>query len=62
MSALKGETPLQNAAISLARTSLELAILIAQEPEDFSKLKPAQVKFSRASTRLKNLLEIEEYE
>ena len=62
MSALKGETPLQNAAISLARTSLELAILIAQEPEDFSKLKPAQVKLSRASTRLKNLLEIEEYE
>jgi len=62
MSALKGETPLQNAAISLARASLELAILIAQEPEDFSKLQPAHRKLSKASTRLNNLLEIEEYE
>ncbi len=62
MSTLKGETPLQNAAISLVRASLELAILTAQEPEDFSKLQPAHHKLRRASTRLNNLLEIEEYE
>jgi hypothetical protein len=62
MSALKGDTPLENAAISLTRASLELAILIAQEPDDFSKLKPAQHKLNKASTRLNNLLEIEEYE
>jgi hypothetical protein len=62
MSALKGDTPLQNAAISHARASLDLAILIAQEPEDFSNLKLAHRKLSRAATRLNNLLEIEEYE
>jgi hypothetical protein len=62
MSALKGDTPLQTAAISLARASLELAILTAQEPADFSALQPAQRKLRRASARLNNLLEIEEYE
>lgn len=62
MSALKGDTPLQNASISLARASLELAIIAAKEHADFSKLQPAQRKIHRASTRLNNLLEIEEYE
>ena len=62
MSTLKGDTTLQNAAISLVRASLELAILAAKEPEDFSELQPAQRKVRRASTRLNNLLEIEEFE
>jgi hypothetical protein len=62
MSALKGDTPLQNAAISHARASLDLAILLAQEPEDLSKLKSAHRKLSRAAARLNNLLEIEENE
>jgi hypothetical protein len=62
MAALKGETPLQNAAITLARASLEVAILTTTETEDSSNLQSAHRKLRRASTRLNNLLEIEEYE
>jgi len=62
ISTLKGDTPLQNAAISLARASLEVAILTTTEPEDSSNLQSVHRKLRRASTRLNNLLEIEEYE
>ncbi len=53
-SALKGRTSLQNAALALARASLDLAMAASKEED----LQPHERSLRRAITRLFNLLEI----
>lgn len=55
LSAIKGDTTIQNAALSLARASLELAVATAKG-EDLGQ---SRKKVRRTSTRLQNLLDIE---
>jgi hypothetical protein len=56
LAAIKGDTTTQNAALSLARASLDLAAAAANG-EDLTKHRR---KVHKASTRLENLLEFEE--
>jgi hypothetical protein len=58
LSRLKGNEALQNAALALTRTSLDLAIAANDDPANIEKLAPSALKVRRAATRLYQLLEI----
>jgi hypothetical protein len=58
LAAIKGNTPVQNAALSLARASLDLALATANG----EGMVQYRRKVRKASTRLGNLLDIEEEE
>jgi hypothetical protein len=58
LAAIKGDTAVQNAALSLARASLDLALAAGHEEH----MDQHRRKIRRASTRLENLMEIDEEE
>ncbi|KAF0107119.1 MAG: hypothetical protein FD146_1960 [Anaerolineaceae bacterium] len=58
VTALKGNTPLQNAALAIARTGLDLALADAQDNSTFNELEAQARKVRKAATRLLNLLDI----
>jgi hypothetical protein len=58
LAGIKGDTTTQNAALSLARASLDLAMAAAKGDD----IPPQRRKVRKAATRLENLLEIDEEE
>ncbi len=57
-SKLKGETPLQRAAFTLLRASVEMAKFVETTPDDLEVLIVGERKIRKAATHLSNVLEI----